>query len=346
MNIINFISGNDLGGPKQSFLLYSRLLIELGYNTVSVVRANAKLVQLLQENNLPLKELTYFRTLISPIKHYSVMKIRSLFKPLDPDVIFVHKQIDIELVRQAMGDNVKIVGVVHGFNAKYIQNSDCILSVSEKVKAFIHKEGYTKRVYTIPNMINNYTDPKFKKIPKQPLIGAMGIFRRKKGFDTLIEALYILKKRGISFKSIIAGEGIRRPILILLRKKLRLQNDLEIRGWVSNSEREKFIDSIDIFVLPSRSESFGMVVAEAMARKKIVVATKCGGPEEILDHEINGYLVNRDDPKALADMLGTIITKQNNSKEIQEAAFDKSTKKYAMRSIQNKIKIILDDLSS
>ncbi len=345
MKIINFISGNDLGGPKQSFLLYSELFKELGHTNVSVIRKGAKLKKLLDSNHLNVKELSYFRTLFPLISHYSIQKIKTLFISLNPDIIFVHKQIDIELVHRAILNNFTIIGIIHGFNAKHIDHANALIAVSYKIKDFLIKNGYKKPIYVIPNMIKNHTEPIFRELPKSPLIGSMGIFRRKKGHHILIEALGILKKRGIQFRGIIAGEGLRKPILYRLKKKYNVENELEIRGWVTNSERETYVDKIDIFVLPSRTESFGMVVAEAMGRKKLVVATKCGGPEEIIVDGKSGFLVEKENPKALAIVLEEIITKKEGLLEIQYNAYSSAMQKYDINSIKNMITAILNDIS-
>ena len=131
----------------------------------------------------------------------------------------------------------------------------------------------------------------------------MGVLRRKKGFHTLIEALAILKKTGTPFKAVIAGKGQMRPYLLYLKRKHNLSEELTIRGWVSNIEREEFVDSIDLYILPSRIETFGLVVIEAMARMKRVVATKCGGPNEIIHHGEGGFLVEKQNPQAMAEQI-------------------------------------------
>ena len=66
--------------------------------------------------------------------------------------------------------------------------------------------------------------------------------------------------------------------------------------------------SIDLYVLPSRTETFGMVVIEAMARMKRVITTKCGGPGGIITDGINGYLIEKESPDPLARKLKEIIS--------------------------------------
>ena len=67
---------------------------------------------------------------------------------------------------------------------------------------------------------------------------------------------------------------------------------------------------MDIFVLSSTSEGFSISTIEAMATGLPLVATKCGGPEEIVTHNKNGWLVEKANPAALAEGLLTIINDQ------------------------------------
>jgi glycosyltransferase involved in cell wall biosynthesis len=69
----------------------------------------------------------------------------------------------------------------------------------------------------------------------------------------------------------------------------------------------KLLRGCEIFVLPSRFETFGIAILEAMACKKPVVATTAGGMPEIVENGRNGILVAPDDPKALADALVTVL---------------------------------------
>ena len=116
-----------------------------------------------------------------------------------------------------------------------------------------------------------------------------------------------------------------------------------MRGWVTNDERDEFIDSIDLYILPSRTETFGMVVVEAMARMKRVVATKCGGPEEIITDSVDGFLVKKENPEAMADKLSEIIKNPENSKEIPGNAYQVAIDNYAIDAVKRKLRKIIND---
>ena len=343
MKILNFISGKDLGGPKQSFVLYNRVFELLGYDYIALIRKGAKLKELLEKNNQQYIEFSYIRSTNFLVKANSINKIKEQIEQINPSIIFVHKQIDIELTKLSLKKNIPIVGVIHGFNAKHIEYADALIAVSKKVKDFLISNGYKKPIFVVPNMVEIDKEPNLKPLSKKIKIGTMGIFRRKKGFHILIEALNLLAKKNIDFSATIAGRGKRVFVYKQMCKKYNLCSKLSFRGWISNQERDNYFDSFDIYVLPSRTESFGMVVVEAMARKKIVIATKCGGPQEIIDNGINGFLVENQNPQAIVDAIEHIVNNPNQMPKIQENAYKKAIK-YDINHQKYNIKKIIDSL--
>jgi glycosyltransferase involved in cell wall biosynthesis len=344
MKIINFISGKDLGGPKQSFILYSEVLLNLGFQVNSVIRQGAPLKEIMQSMDIDVDEVSYVRTTHPLFIKKSIQNLRKALLPMNASVIFVHKQLDIELVRGALGNNAKIIGIIHGFNAKHIEHADILIAVSEKVKQFLIDSGCGKPIYVVPNMVKIGKDATYRDLPKAPLIGAMGVFRRKKGFHILIQALALLKQRKIPFKAVIAGKGRITWYLQYLRWKLDLTHELTIRGWVSNDERNEFVDSIDLYVLPSRTETFGMVVVEAMARMKRVVATKCGGPEEIITDGDDGFLVDKENPEDMSNKLEELIKYSEKSNHVPVAAFNTAKSNYSLPAVASNLMSIISSL--
>jgi glycosyltransferase involved in cell wall biosynthesis len=295
----------------------------------------------MQSMDIDVDEVSYIRSTHPLFIKKSIQKLNKVLYPINASVIFVHKQLDIELVRSALGNNIKIIGIIHGFNAKHIEHANILIAVSEKVKEFLINNGCTKPIYVVPNMVKIGNDVVYRDLPATPLIGAMGMFRRKKGFHILIKALSILKQRGVPFKAIIAGKGRITWYLKYLRWKLNLTNELIMRGWVSNDERDEFVDSIDLYILPSRTETFGMVVVEAMARMKRVIATKCGGPEEIITNGLDGFLVEKENPEAMADKLEELIKDHKKSKNIPANAYKTALENYSLEMVSQQLHKLL-----
>ncbi len=131
-----------------------------------------------------------------------------------------------------------------------------------------------------------------------PVVVSCGRLVPLKGFDTLIKAF--ARVRAIKpARLIIFGEDEQRAKLQDLIGALGLQNDALLAGYTPNLQAN--MAASDVFVLSSRSEGFGNVIAEALACGVAVVSTDCpSGPREILDGGRYGQLVPVDDDKAMA----------------------------------------------
>jgi glycosyltransferase involved in cell wall biosynthesis len=139
---------------------------------------------------------------------------------------------------------------------------------------------------------------------------SVAMLSQKKGLNYLLGAASLLVQGGVtSFELIIGGDGSERRRLEKQVQSLRLSNRCHFLGMLSRSQVRDWIQQCDVFVLPSLHETFGMVLAEAMACGKPVIATRCGGPEFIVTPEA-GILVDTANSKALADMMVKVISGQ------------------------------------
>ena len=121
----------------------------------------------------------------------------------------------------------------------------------------------------------------------------------QKGFDVLLRALAICHAGGDRFHLTIVGKGYEESNLRAIARELGLDDSVTWLGAPDRSTMPDVYRAADAFVLASRHESFGVVVIEALASGLPVVATRCGGPEEIVTPEC-GLLAPPEDPAALA----------------------------------------------
>lgn len=119
-----------------------------------------------------------------------------------------------------------------------------------------------------------------------------------KGIQYLIEAISILKQQGTQYKLDIIGEGSHRSHLEKLIIELGLQQEVSLKGAYPPKKLEQELPNYDALVLPSLRESFGIVLIEAMAAGLPVIATRCGGPEQIVNDD-TGILVAPGSAEAL-----------------------------------------------
>lgn len=131
----------------------------------------------------------------------------------------------------------------------------------------------------------------------------IALLSEQKGLDYLLKASQILSQRGFkSFEIIIGGDGSARAKLEQMAKLLGIEQYCRFLGMLDRNEVKRWMQHCDVFVLPSLHETFGIVLAEAMACGKPVIATRCGGPEFVVTEE-TGILVDVANPLALADAM-------------------------------------------
>ena len=143
--------------------------------------------------------------------------------------------------------------------------------------------------------------------PGAQAIGTVGHLAPIKGLETLIEAAFLVRDRLPRAHFLIAGGAIyethrryARRLEELVRRR-GLEERVHFLGFFS--EVPRLLATLDLFVLPSRSEGFGRALAEAMAVGCPVIAAAVGGVPEVVRHGVDGLLVPPGDPRALAESI-------------------------------------------
>ena len=345
MHIVNLISGKDLGGPKQSFVHYSDNLRHLGQQVTSIIRPGAQVQALLENKQLAYQFLDYPRTRLPGFKHLAQARLRRVLNHLQADLLLVHKPIDAALAKPVLNPNCKLALVLHSYTAKGLHAADMILAVSEPVKAFVLEQGYQGPVLVMPNLVELEAQEPTTRPKQYPLhIAHMGVMRRTKGQDLLLEALANLHSKGVEFRTTIAGKGRWFKKIQGMIATANMGNKITMQGWVGNTEREAFFDHADVICVPSRSETFGMVVIEAMARKKLVLVTRCGGPEGIITHKENGFLADINGPSLATEIEAIMALSDDEYETICENAYQHVLNNYSVQPFRARIEQMLTSL--
>ena len=311
MRIVNLISGKDLGGSKQAFVHYSDHLEQLGHEVISVIRSKAQVATLLNSRQLPWQTISYPRTQCIGFKQLAQQRLRGLLEDTKADLIIVHKPIDALLIKSILPNHCKLLLVLHSFTKKHLNHADFVLPVSQPLCDFMRQHDGIKPAMVMPNLVEMESN----KLPTQPSpkrsplrIANMGVMRRTKGQDLLIEALAIAQQEySIDFLAKLAGKGRWYNKINKLIVQHHLQNKVSLEGWVANADHQAFFDQADVICVPSRQETFGMLVIEAMAQKKVVIATRCGGPEGIITDGENGLLTDIN-ARSIAEKIAHVAT--------------------------------------
>jgi glycosyltransferase involved in cell wall biosynthesis len=137
----------------------------------------------------------------------------------------------------------------------------------------------------------------------------VGRLVEKKGFDVMVEACAVLRRRGVPFEALIVGQDDRHGEAVRQRiAELGLEAQVGLPGPMSQAElltqyRRASALCMPCRVLPADRDGIPNVLVEAMAAGAPVVATAVSGIPELVDDGVNGLLVAPDEPEALADAL-------------------------------------------
>jgi glycosyltransferase involved in cell wall biosynthesis len=190
--------------------------------------------------------------------------------------------------------------------------SEKVVAVSDQERAELAEFVTTEKMLTIHNGIDAAS---FKTTADQSLRRELGIkksdivvltvasFRKYKGLDTLIEAAAIVRKSSSNVRFVVAGSGTRESAEELKEQANRLQLTDHIHFLGHREDVPGLLAGADLLALPSRKEAFPLVVLEAMASGRPIVATNCGGIAEMIVDGESGFIVPVDDPASMADRI-------------------------------------------
>lgn len=178
---------------------------------------------------------------------------------------------------------------------KYTWTCNGIIAVSDAVRRALIETGIpADKIETIHTGIEVPDPaPRSARTEGDFSIGHMGAFTEEKGQDVAIAAAALLQSSMPRARFVLAGEG---PLLESVRRNAT--ENVTVPGFVS--DREVFFASLDVFIMPSRSEAWGLAALEAMAHGVPVIASDIGGLTELIEDGNGGWLVRPGDPAALA----------------------------------------------
>ena len=140
----------------------------------------------------------------------------------------------------------------------------------------------------------------------------VALLHEGKGIQYLLQAMRLLDDRGvIGFEVFIGGDGPARHKLENLATALGVSGKCRFLGMMERDQVRDWMQTCDVFVLPSLAETFGIVLGEAMACGKPVITTRCGGPEFLVTRE-TGLLVEPGNASALANAMEKFISGESS----------------------------------
>jgi L-malate glycosyltransferase len=205
--------------------------------------------------------------------------------------------------------------------------------------------------------VSSYIDPAFPAIPKEkhrvvhsgvdtllfkPIdkknqkikIATAGFLEHHKGYDIFLDALIKLKNKTYDIDLIMYGAGSQ---LEDFKRIAKYENiPIVFPGNVTREELAKELPKVDIFVHPSRIETFGLAVTEAMASGCLPVCSNVGGLVDQIDHMKNGILFETEDSNALANSLEQLINDRLLRERLSRAARKTVENKFSLEKMTDR----------
>ncbi len=154
--------------------------------------------------------------------------------------------------------------------------------------------------------VKSQVKEKFQIPPNQLVIGSIGRIVSEKRYGDLVLAFQRVLKKFPDLHLLLIGDGDARQSLDELVEKLNLSGHICMPGFLENPQY--WLNGIDIFVIPSMFEGFGIATVEAMAKQLAVVGSDVSYTNQILNHEKNGLLFQPKDVGGLANGLSCLIS--------------------------------------
>lgn len=311
------------GGEKWHFDIASRLHDMYG-NVFVVAGTGSELGKRLagtdiQHHLVAIGNLSFLNPL-------TILKLVQLFRKEKPDIVIMNLPADLK----AAGIAARLSGVSRIIyrrgSAIPVRNSmlnrflfryviDEIIANSEETARTIlsaNPELFSaEKIHVIYNGVDWDTFDSLLQFPvcrerqSRIVLGNAGRLEPQKGQELLIQVARQLTDKGYDFEILIAGEGRLKESLVRKAEEAGVAGQIRFLGFVENMPQ--FLNSIDIFLLPSHWEGFGYVIAEAMYCQKPVVAFNVSSNPEIVSDNETGFLVDHGDIEAFVEKTEMLI---------------------------------------
>src|SRR5271154_5415623 len=220
-----------------------------------------------------------------------------------------------------------------------IEQSDGVTTISRYLLNQTIKEFDIKRpMEVIPNFVNcdlyaRVDNPtlRAKWAPNgEPILMHLSNFRPVKRLTDVVEIFAIVRAK-MPAKLVLIGDGPDRGSAEFLVRKKKLQKDVLFLG--KQDQVYEKLSLADLFLMPSQLESFGLAALEAMACEVPVIATNVGGVPEVVEHGVEGYLVEPEDVAGAARFAIEILSRADRGREMGKIARVNAKKKFCSNDV-------------
>lgn len=377
INILYLDHASKIGGAQVSLLAILRNIDGDKYNAAVVCPQKGTFVDAIQKINIPAERLDFdrIRRTANPIKLFLGFVFFGVY------VFRIYRIIrerQIELLHANTLKTAIMAGIVAKFTGVpliwHVRDflplgmfrpilvkvahllADSVIVNSAATGEMFQKQGARKSV-----VVHNAIDSSRLSVksggndlgrelginPNVQVIGTIGRIHPEKGLEYLIEALTIVRKEIPQIRLLVVGEAhngdtaYARQIIDLV-KRHELTDQVAFLGF--RRDITEVLSTIDLLVVPALREPFGLVILEAMAWGKPVVATRAGGIPEIVVDGKTGILVSPRDPGALAASISRLLRDKELALRMGQAGRAHFENSFAMEKMMGKIQDVYENV--
>lgn len=352
VTVLNVIPDERFGGPQQRVLQVARRLKEHGFNSiVAMPEGDKTFANSLNDAGIPYYQIRNFKRLPASLRLLSIMKwlfyflpgmvsLMSLIKKNKVDIVHANGAMSIQVPLAARLSGSKLVWHLNDITAPKLFRIALlpflyflphkVVGSSEAVgRYYLGNSSLARRMTVLYPPIDTpkfYSDKNVKEYrrefglkPGDKVIGIVGNINPDKGYEYFLPAAKLVKQSLPKVKFLVVGKRLETKEkywkrLRTLIANLQIEDDIIFAGY--RADIPGIMNAMDIFVLASVFEAAPIVVLEAMACAKPVVATRVGGvPELIIDGE-TGVLVTPRDSKAIAEAILYLLDHPREAEEM------------------------------
>ena len=337
ITILNVLMDERLGGPQNRVLQVAKFLKQYQIDTiVCLPKGESEFIQLLEDEGIRYQQLNLkrLRATLNPFVHLvwlswfipNIISILNLIKRFQVDIVHTNGIMHLQAPLATKLARAKLIWHLNDINTPQLLKNllfpflyflaDQVVVASEGVaKSYFSGRKFKRETYTLYAPVDIFKfHPRQKSINfrlefdfelTESVVGIIGNLNPLKGLEYFIHAAAIIKNRFQKVKFLIVGPKLdtatkyHRKILSLV-EQLKLEMSVIFTGF--RQDIPEIVDLMDVYVLSSVAEACPIVVLEAMASGKPVVATNVGGvPEQVIDGE-TGILVPPKNPEKAKQM--------------------------------------------
>ncbi|KGK42387.1 hypothetical protein LH51_07660 [Nitrincola sp. A-D6] len=318
MKILHALYSDRKGGLERAFINATKAMLGLGHQ-----------VELLLPRQAP-----FLNELDHPLPHHDFksagyyspsawLRCHLLLRKIAPDLIVTHNSRATSILgRASFGLNIPHLAFSHSNKTHRFKSADHLVVLTEDMKQnFISSGRAGEAISIFPNIIEYIPElpPYTERQDTAPVrLGFVGRLNEEKGLEDLLHAMALLKD-SFSLELYIAGSGPDQLAIQKLAGQLGILENIHFAGWIE--EIAGWLSEIDLAVLPSRYEPFGIVVLEAAAYGCPVISTSASGPASQIRDGVDGWLAEPGSPQSLALKISTAINNKQQWPDIRNSAY-------------------------